>query len=227
MKRWAWIIAGLYGLILLALTVPVTAVAFISTKGDNGINLKDIVQIYVTWQYWLWIVIMMLAQAALLRVPVGVGSRRPMAKRSLWLTVGSARLMMGALVLGGSYSIYEFIFKEKGPPELLGWAALCVGVLIWAGWAVLFFRSSRKGDPAVAVSRQCKLLVKGSILELLIAVPTHIVARSRDYCCAGFMTFFGLTMGLSVMLFAFGPAVFFLYLDRWRRLHPENQSSDA
>ena len=59
-----------------------------------------------------------------------------------------------------------------------------------------------------------------------IAVPTHIVARSRDYCCAGFMTFFGLTMGISVMLFAFGPAVFFLYIDRWRRLHPENRTSD-
>src|SRR3954447_7063315 len=191
MKRWAWIVAGLYGLILLALTVPVTAAAFIATKGDNGINLKDIVQIYVSWQYWLWIVIMILAQAALLRVPVAVASRRPMAKRSLWLTVGAAGLMMGALVLGGIYSTYEFIFKEKGPPELLGWAALCLGVVIWGGWAVLFFCSSRKGDPGVAVSHQCGLLVKGSILELLIAVPTHIVARSRDYCCAGFMTFFG------------------------------------
>jgi hypothetical protein len=34
------------------------------------------------------------------------------------------------------------------------------------------------------------------------------------------MTFIGITFGLSVMLFSFGPAVFFLYVDRWRRLHP-------
>jgi hypothetical protein len=55
---------------------------------------------------------------------------------------------------------------------------------------------------------------------LLIAVPTHIVARCRDYCCAGFMTFLGLTMGVSVMLFAFGPALLFLFAERWKRLHP-------
>jgi hypothetical protein len=63
-------------------------------------------------------------------------------------------------------------------------------------------------------------MLRGSILELLVAVPTHIVARSRDYCCAGFMTFIGLSLGISVMLFSYGPAVFFLYVDRWRRLHP-------
>jgi hypothetical protein len=54
----------------------------------------------------------------------------------------------------------------------------------------------------------------------LIAVPTHVVVRCRDYCCAGFLTFIGLTMGVSVMLFAYGPAVFFLYVERWKRLHP-------
>ena len=54
----------------------------------------------------------------------------------------------------------------------------------------------------------------------VLAVPTHIVARYRDYCCAGFMTFIGLTMGVSVMLFAYGPAVFILFVGRWKRLHP-------
>jgi hypothetical protein len=104
--------------------------------------------------------------------------------------------------------------------------ALGAGVVIWCAWTVLFFRSSRAGEPADVVTRQCRMLLKGSILELLIAVPTHIVARSRDYCCAGFMTFFGLTMGISVMLFSFGPAVFFLYADRWKRLHPERVTSN-
>jgi hypothetical protein len=35
----------------------------------------------------------------------------------------------------------------------------------------------------------------------------------------------GLTAGMSVMLFAFGPAVFFLFLARWRKLHPRWQQS--
>jgi hypothetical protein len=60
------------------------------------------------------------------------------------------------------------------------------------------------------------MLLAGSILELLIAVPTHIIARWRNYCCAGFMTFWGLVTGLSVLLFAFGPGMFILFV---RRLH--------
>jgi hypothetical protein len=220
MKKWAWIVAGLYGLILIALTVPVTAVAFFSTKPE-GMKLREIVQLYQTWQYWVWIAVMILAQAALLKVPVTAANRRPMARRSLWLTVGAAGFMMGSVCLGAIYSIYEFIFLEKGPSEALGWAAFGLGLMIWIAWAVLFYRLGKEGAPEDVISRQCRLLLKGSVLELLIAVPTHIVARSRDYCCAGFMTFFGLTMGISVMLFAFGPAVFFLYADRWRKLHPE------
>jgi hypothetical protein len=96
-----------------------------------------------------------------------------------------------------------------------------MGVAAWCGWALIFFRLSRTTEPQDFVSRLCKSLLKGSILELLIAVPTHIVARYRDYCCAGFMTFIGLTLGISVMLFSFGPGVFFLFVARWRRLHAE------
>jgi len=54
----------------------------------------------------------------------------------------------------------------------------------------------------------------------LIAVPTHIAVRCRDYCCAGTLTFIGLTMGFSVMLFTFGPAVLVLFIQRWQKLHP-------
>jgi hypothetical protein len=84
---------------------------------------------------------------------------------------------------------------------------------------------SRMEEEGDFVSRLCRWLFRGSILELLIAVPTHIVARYRDYCCAGVMTFIGLTMGMSVMLFSFGPGVFFLFAARWQRLHP--QASDT
>src|SRR5437868_13042135 len=35
------------------------------------------------WQYWVWVAVMVLGQAALLSVPVAVASRRPMARRPL------------------------------------------------------------------------------------------------------------------------------------------------
>jgi len=219
MKNWAVLVAGMYLLILVVLTVPVTLLAF-----APQVNLKDVVPAYAHWPYWLALGLMVLSEAALLVVPVQVASRRPVARRSLLWPVVTAGLMMGGLAVGAMYSLYEIAVRDKAFDGWFWWAAIVSGVVVWCAWAVLFYRSSRTIGPADLVSRQCRLMFKGSILELLIAVPTHIVARSRDYCCAGAMTFIGLTLGIAVMLFSFGPAVFFLYAERWRRLHPASAS---
>jgi len=213
MKRWALLVAGLYGLTLVALTVPFTLAAFAPLA-----QLSDVAKAYHFWPYWLWLAVMVLSQAALLLVPVDASLERPATRRSLLLPVITGGLMMGALVTGAIYSCWEFIFRDKGPGAWVWWAAALIGVAVWGVWAFVFFRASRGATPEGIIARQCQLLLKGSILELLIAVPTHIVARYRNYCCAGVMTFIGLTLGVSVMLFSFGPAVFFLYTARWRRL---------
>ena len=215
MKNWALVVAALYWLILLVLTMPVALLAFAPQAG-----VKDIAPVYVYWPYWLWLGVMVLGQAALLVVPVQVASRGPVSRRSLLWPVATAGLMMGGLAVGALYALREFATREKAFDGWFWWGTILGGVVIWCAWAVLFCRSSRAAEPADVVTRQCRLMLKGSILELLIAVPTHIVARGRDYCCAGVMTFIGLTLGISVMLFSFGPSVFFLYVARWRRLHP-------
>ena len=236
MKRWAVLVAVLYALMLGVLSMPVLMAAFYSFTGVKDFQsfkdqteameaLRQSMQIYSAWQWWLWLVIMGLAQAAMLAAPLRLASRRPMARHSLATTVLTGGLMMGCLVAGALYSIYEFLFRDKAADnDLVHWLALVLGLAAWAAWALIFFLLSRKRDPRDLISRQCDGLLKGSILELLIAVPTHVVARSRDYCCAGFLTFIGLTAGLSVMLFSFGPGVFFLFAARWRRLHPESEA---
>jgi hypothetical protein len=215
MKRWAWLVAGLYGLIIIALTVPAILLAF-----APKVKLSDAGEVFGTAGYWIWIAVMVLGQFALLAVPVRFASRRPITRGALWPTVLAGGLMAGGLVVGAGFSIVETVF---GPHNVGNWPWIAVvgGVCVWGIWSAVFFRLSRSMEPTDWLSRQCRALLKGSILELLIAVPTHIVARSRDYCCAGFMTFIGLTMGISVMLFSFGPAVFFLYADRWKKLHPK------
>lgn len=215
MKRWAFVVLGLYLLILVVLTVPVPLLAF-APKAE----VQNVVEAYGYLPYWLWVGVMVLGQAALLVVPVRVANRRPVARRSLLWPIVTIGMMMGGLATGAMYSLYEFAMRDKESSGWIWWAGIVSGVMIWAVWAVLFYRTSRAANPSDVISRQCRLMLRGSILELLIAVPTHIVARSRDYCCAGFMTFIGLSLGISVMLFSFGPAVFFLYVDRWRRLHP-------
>jgi hypothetical protein len=214
MKRWAVIVAILYSLMLGVLSLPFVLLAFVPDA-----SLKQVAEMYGQWQWWLWLAVMGLAQAAMLAVPVRFASRRPMARRPLALTILAGGLMMEGLVTGAIYSLIEFALRAEGG-DWKNWTAIGLGVAAWSVWALIFFRMSQTVQPEDLASRQCKWLLRGSILELLIAVPTHIVARCRDYCCAGLMTFIGLTLGMSVMLFSFGPGVFFLFVARWRRLHP-------
>ena len=216
---WALLVATLYCLILIALTLPTIVAAFVS-KESGWPTWSEAGEVYGYWHYWTWLGIMVVGQVALLVVPVRVASRRPVTQRSLWPTILGAGFMAGGLAVGACYSIYEVILRDQARGDWLIWGAIAVWLLTWGFWATAFFWISRGAEPADLVSKQCRLLCKGSILELLIAVPTHIIARHRDYCCAGFMTFLGLTMGIAVMLFSFGPSVYFLFVERWRRLHP-------
>ena len=98
--------------------------------------------------------------------------------------------------------------------------------LCWLIWLGIFYYYSREDSAESVVHRAVKWLLRGSILELLVAVPSHIVARQRGECCAPAGTFWGITTGLAVMLLAFGPGVFFLYVERCRRLRPPTAKKD-
>ena len=214
MKRWALLVAILYGAIICLLLPPVYHLAFATQARPS----QEESLFRANW--WWLLTVMAVGQGVLLAVPVRVAGRRPVTRRPLAMTVGAGALMMSALVVGAFCSIYEFGFHETGGHWTI-WTAFGLGLGAWCGWGWIFFRMSRAAEMTNFVSRMCRWLFKGSILELLIAVPTHIVARYRDYCCAGVMTFIGLTLGLSVMLFSFGPGVFFLFAARWRQLHPK------
>ena len=60
-------------------------------------------------------------------------------------------------------------------------------------------------------------VLQRSILELTIAIPTHIYVRQRNDCCAPYNTLIGILVGLSVAFLTFGPGLFFLFAERVRR----------
>jgi hypothetical protein len=212
MKKWSLVVAVLYGVALLVLMIPLCFGAF----APKTPKFSEITEALIQWQTWAIIFVMILAQLALLRIPVASSTGRPVAQRSVWSTVIAASFMMGLLVLGAVVSLHELFTRLEGSSGFI--LALSCGLASWVFWAIYFRRS--------ITSAQCmptlqKHLWRGSILELLIAVPAHIVARHRDYCCAGVMTFMGISCGMAVMLFAFGPAIYILFAERWKRLHPQ------
>jgi hypothetical protein len=106
-------------------------------------------------------------------------------------------------------------------------AALGMMLLFWLSWALIFFHYAQSDQPDSLVRRATKWLLRASILELLVAVPSHIVVRQRGDCCAPFATFWGIVSGISIMLLSFGPGVFFLFAKRMRRLQPNSPSTST
>ena len=98
--------------------------------------------------------------------------------------------------------------------------------VFWLSWGFIFYMASRGDEPASLVRRSTRWLLRGSILELLVAVPSHVVVRNRGDCCAPFGTFWGIVTGLAVMLIAFGPGVLFLFAARVARLQPKTAPKD-
>jgi hypothetical protein len=217
MKRWAVVVVVLYVLTLIALTWPLWYIAFYP-RGD----LREVADVVSMPAYWMWLVLMAFGQAAMLLVPVSRTSSRPVHRRPvIWPALASG-LMMALLACGFVAAVYEFLRKDKALDVFDDYLPLCLAGIAgcWLVWTLVFYRVNRGADAMDVVTRQCRLLLKGSILELLVAVPTQIVARYRDYCCAGALTFLGIAFGLSVMIFSFGPGVFLLFVHRWRQLHP-------
>jgi len=87
MKRWAIVTVGLYALVLLLLTVPVSLAAWLKWSAGSGWAIggdappRDLIEIFAQWGYWLWLGVLVAAQALLLLVPVAAAEHRPVRRR--------------------------------------------------------------------------------------------------------------------------------------------------
>src|SRR6266536_3956374 len=99
MKRWAFVTAALYGLLLLLLTVPAVLVGWLRWSAQDAgwqwdIPLSNVVQLFRSWGYWLWLAVLVGAQALLLLVPIDVAERRPTRRRRLLVPVVVASFLL-------------------------------------------------------------------------------------------------------------------------------------
>lgn len=226
-SSWGILVAALYVLLLALLTLPVLFASFVGAKSAPS----SYISIYAEWGYWGILAGMFLAQFLFLGVTLRFSRNKPMERLPILLTVLSAGLMMGLLFLGAFYSIHEIATKSPlgGSNDFWGkYLPLSLAFVFWVFWAWFFFRmkptlskDSAEADASNWMNRITRSLLAGSILELLIAVPAHIVARGKTYCCAGISTFVGISTGVAVLLFSFGPAVLILFFRRLKKLKPK------
>jgi hypothetical protein len=243
MKRWAVLTVLLYALALLLLTVPALMIALGNWgKNSNGIRWQDIGQLYLQWGYWLWLAMLLAGQALLLLLPINIAERRLPARRPLKTPIIVTGFFLANLCFAGIFSILCAIFTDRAF-ELFDLSALFspnsqpntnnsgLGALFtmiftvlvfWLIWAIIFSRYAKSDEPDALIKRATRWLLRGSILELIVAVPSHVIVRRRDDCCAPAGTFWGIATGISVMLLCFGPGVYFLFVERFQKLKPKS-----
>jgi hypothetical protein len=203
MRKWGAVITLFYALIVLLLLVPG---AVLIVQG----NLIGFLGVYAVWVTWIPIAIVIAGQALLLFLTVDTSFKRLKPRAHIlvsYLVTGTlGALLTGAAILSLGFGIYGDKFSGN-----LDYALACWGAL-WMAWTIMFYLYFR--NSSALISRATSWLLKGSVLELLIAVPAHVAARRRHDCSAPGVTSFGIATGIAIMLLCFGPSVLLLYKKR-------------
>ena len=240
MRHWAIFTVLLYLIILVVLTAPMLIVYGIESSPEEGwemtMSLDGILAIYQHWFYFIWLGVLGLGQSLLLLVPVRITERKLIPRRRLLVPIITAAFLFANIVFATSFALACAIFREhafdifevfgtEGLRAML--AIIVIALALWSVWALLFYRFTRSDAPDTLVKRLTGWLLRGSILELLVAVPSHIIVRHRNDCCAPAGTFWGIVTGLSIMILSFGPGVFFLFAARMERLRLGRRSESV
>jgi hypothetical protein len=219
MAKWAFWTVLLYIGLVIVLFVPL--LLWMVFMGEY--NICDILDMYCSWQFWAIFGFFIVIQASLLLVPVKISSDSYQPRRHIWLPIVTTALALSVLLIGIIWSILAAIWADDGLDIGYPWAILFFFGLSWLIWSILFYRFYRDAEPGIVSRRLTAWLFRGSILELLVAVPSHIIVRRRGDCCAPGFTFLGIATGVVIMALAFGPGLFFLFYKRFERMKPASK----
>ncbi len=217
MRRWGVIISGFYAAVVFGFLMPVFPVIFkLPLKKGEGfgwwiVYTDDFLVFALTWGSLL-----VGGQALLLFLSVDTSWRRLKPRRHIAITAAITGLLITLLAVAGILSL-AMAFDEgslSGDRAGVGAEAwiLIFWVTSWIAWGIVFYRYCRGGS--MTFERAISWLLKGSVLELMIAVPAHVIVRSRGDCSAPLLTSWGIVTGLAIMLMCFGPGVLALYKKR-------------
>lgn len=213
MRKWGIVISVFYAVIVGFLLIP-AMVLFVGGVADPlwKVFLTSLISVLQEWLAWILIGSVLVGQALLLFLSVDTTQKKLKPRTHTIVSVIAASMLFGLLSLavvfcvgvaapGDKFNLFDTSTKFLG-----GWAAL------WALWSAVFYLYFRNATQVT--TRLISWLLKGSVLELLIVVPCHVIVRRRNECSAPFVTSFGIVTGIAVMLLCFGPSVLFLFKKR-------------
>lgn len=214
MRNWGMVITSFYALIVVGLLVPAMALL-----ADESPDLKDLAESYTHWALWLWVGMLVGGEALLLFLSVDTSRKRLKPRQHILVSISTAAVLFALLTFAALISLEVAVFGSRIPESLqvfrvpdstakifAWWAGL------WLFWAILFYLYLR--DSPRLITRLVSWLLAGSVLELLIAIPCHLIVRQRNECTEPAVTSFGVVTGIAIMLLSFGPSVLLLYRKR-------------
>jgi hypothetical protein len=217
MKNWGVIITAFY-IAVVACLMPSVLLILIPEVALS--------EIYQEWFVWLWVSILILGQIILLSVRVDTTKKVFKPRRHILVSVlsiaFSASLLTIAVVTSIAAAIFgDEVFELHETYQVLHFLSEAPELFIlspifgfWIFWSFIFFKYARH-----IFDRNSQIynwLIRGSVVELLVAVPSHVIVHQREECSAPSLTAFGVATGLAIMFMSFGPAILFLYRERMR-----------
>src|SRR5271170_3442412 len=225
MRKWGIVVSVCYALIVLGMLVP--AAVYIVGPLYWPDFLKNIINTYQEWRVWVSIVIVLLGQVLLLFLSVDTSWRRMKPRAHVAVSCALAGILTALITVSATLSLGFAVRGDRftDPLDRVPHATIYFFIAcgsLWLLWGIFFYVYLRKSSDVV--TRIISWLLGGSVLELLIAVPCHIIVRRRHDCSAPVVTSFGIATGIAIMLLCFGPGVLFLYKKRLDACTPRSSS---
>ena len=208
MFRARWVFLGLYIITIIAVY------ALFMGEGEflNGHWTIQEVAIYTATVFGMQA--LLLAGAPQLRWP------RPRHRRSIWVSLTAGALIAGLLTFGllctatSVLDLTNLVAASKWGNLFPDPRSLLLFLLsLWGIW-LFVFGIMWVGEWIQVWRRMYRLLVAGSWLELLVTIPVDVLIRRRRNCYCDHGTFFAMVIGLTAILWTFGPGVVLLFLAR-------------
>ncbi len=128
--------------------------------------------------------------------------------RSMKRSAAAAGFAAALLSAGLLYSLYDLIGTLSGDGVVL-WLFMVIPAVLWCVWFAIFWVYWRQGDYYTWMGRMIRGLIGGSVLELFVAIPVYATRQDDCYCARG--SYAGVIFGGTVLVWAFGPGVLFLF----------------